>query len=95
MSELDRWVTEYNGKVCDTVAYHIYACIKRDGFDEDRMFLGAKLDIDDATYEICGIDSAEVGDGTWMLVYAHYLPQSMNESEWHGLYGDPELAIDS
>ncbi len=93
MSELDTWVTKYEGRVCDVTAYHIYACIKIDGFDEERMFVGAELDIDEATYEICGIDATECGDGTWMLVYAHYVPQNMNESEWHGLYGDPQLAI--
>jgi hypothetical protein len=94
MSELDTWVTEYEGRVCGAPAYHIYACIKRDGFDEERMFLGAEITIDEAAYEICGLDKAEAGDGTWMLVYAHYIPKSMNESEWHGLYGDPKLAID-
>lgn len=95
MAELDTWVTQYEGRLCGVAAKHIYACIKRDGFDEGRMFVGAELVIDEATYKICGIDSAECGDGTWMLVYAHYIPQNMSESEWHGLYGDPKLAINS
>ena len=92
MAELDRWVTEYEGRICDVPAYHIYACIKKCSFDEERMFVGAEWPIDAATYEICALDFAECGDGTWVLVYAHYVPQIMNESEWHGLYGDPELA---
>jgi len=95
VAELDTWVTEHEGWVCGAPAYHIYACIKKDSFDEERMFVGAEVVLDEATYEICGLDSAECGDGTWMLVYAHYVPQNMNESEWHGLYGDPKLAIDS
>jgi hypothetical protein len=95
VAELDTWVTEYEGRLCGVPAYHIYACISRDGFDEERMFVGAQLDIDAATYEICAIDTAEVADGTWMLVYAHYIPQNMNESEWQGLYGNPELASTS
>ena len=87
MSELDTWVTRYEGKLCDVAAKHIYACIKIDGFDEDRMFVGAELVIDEATYKICDLDSTECGDGTWMLVYAHYVPQSMDNSKWHELYG--------
>lgn len=92
MAELDTWVTKYEGRVCGHPAYHIYACIKEDGFDEEKMFVGAQLCLDEATYEICGIDDAEVGDGTWMLVYAHYVPQAMSEKDWNGLYGSSELA---
>ena len=93
MSELDRWVTKHPGRVCGHPAYHIYRCIKKEGLAEDTIFMGARLAIDESTYEVCGIDFAEVGDGTWALVYAHYVPEATGD--WNGLYGDPELASDS
>ena len=56
------------------------------------MGVGAEIPVDHQTYKVCAIDEAEIADGTWVLIYAHLVPQHMTESEWHGLYGDPELA---
>lgn len=92
MSALDSWVTEYKATECGAPAYHIYRCLERHRFDPDVMYVGAEVPVDHQTYKICGIDATEAGDGTWMLIYAHLVPQKMTESEWHGLYGDPELA---
>jgi hypothetical protein len=91
MSELDTWVTEYEGRVCGEPTYHVYCCIRSDGFDPELFFLGANVTVDEATYCVCGIDNAECGDGAWYLVYAHYVPQETGSKDWNELYGDSEL----
>lgn len=93
MSALDSWVTEYEGKSCGCPAYHIYRCVRDTEFEEDLMGVGCIIPVDHQNYEVCGIDTAcPSEEESWVLIYAHLVPDSMNESDWHGLYGDPELA---
>ncbi len=61
-------------------------------FNDEIWYLGAHVRVDEVTYEICEINGAECGDGFWQLVFAHYLPQTLSEEEWDGLYRNPDLA---
>jgi hypothetical protein len=92
MPALDAWVTTYEGAVCGEDAYHIYRCVRTEQFDENVMGVGCTVPIDDSFYYVCGTARANPSEEEdWMLIYAHLIPQTMDESDWHGLYGDPEL----
>lgn len=90
MLHMDSWVTEYEGKICNVPARHIYRCVPESVFSEDTYYLGARINIDDSVYEVCGLDDAACGSDNeiWHLVYVHLIPDSMAEKDWHELYGN-------
>jgi hypothetical protein len=89
MSQLDTWVTAYEGRICDVPARHIYRCVPEAEFSDDVYYVGAYLTIDDSTYMVCGLEEVDMEEGLWHLAYVHSIPDSMTEKEWHELYGNP------
>lgn len=85
---------------CEVDEVHTYFVARVENylndFGEYTVNEGDMLIVDGVTREICKIEVVDNTDPeqVWLMVYTHPREevQPMTEAEWHGLYGNPELA---